>query len=78
MGRVGHVVRVFLILGNNMTKIVTFFKEVRQELTKVTWPGFHEFIGATIVVLIIMAFFSVYLGAVDFSLRLLSEFVFSL
>lgn len=61
-----------------MIKMVSFVKEVKQELARVVWPSFHEFVGATIVVLIIMAFFSVYLGAVDFSLRVASEYVFSL
>ena len=49
--------------------LLTFFKEVRLELTKVTWPTFHEFVGATLVVLIIVAACAVYLGAVDFVLQ---------
>jgi len=57
--------------------LITFFKEVRQELAKVAWPSFNEFVGSTIVVLIIIAAFAVYLGIVDFSLRQLSEFVYA-
>ena len=49
-----------------MVKNVTqFFKEVQIELSKVTWPTFNEFFGSTIVVLLLMSFFSVYLGLVD-------------
>jgi len=61
-----------------MVKLITFFKEVRQELAKVAWPNFDEFVGSTIVVLIIIAAFAVYLGAVDFSLRQLTDFVYVL
>ena len=60
-----------------MNNVLIFFKEVRQELAKVTWPSFSEFVGSTIVVLIIIAAFAVFLGAVDFGLRQLSEFVYA-
>lgn len=61
-----------------MMNLLTFFKEVRVELGKVAWPSFNEFVGATIVVLIIVAAFAVYLGAVDFGLRLASEWLYTL
>jgi len=49
-----------------MIKDVTqFVKEVHVELSKVTWPKFNEFIGATIVVLVLVTFFSIYLGLID-------------
>jgi len=60
-----------------MVKMITFFKEVRQELAKVAWPSFSEFVGSTIVVLIIIAAFAIYLGAVDFGLRYVSEFIYA-
>ena len=60
-----------------MMNLLTFFKEVRIELEKVTWPSFNEFIGATMVVLIIVAAFAVYLGAVDFVLQLASEWLYT-
>ena len=43
-----------------------FFKEVRLELSKVTWPSFRELVGTTIIVLIIVFVFAVYLGLIDF------------
>jgi preprotein translocase subunit SecE len=50
----------------NMIKDVTqFVKEVHIELSKVTWPKFDEFVGATIVVLVLVSFFSIYLGLID-------------
>lgn len=57
--------------------LLTFFKEVRLELTKVSWPTFDEFVGATVVVLIIVTAFAIYLGAVDFVLRLASEWLYA-
>ena len=56
---------------------VLFFREVRQELTKVVWPSFDELVGSTIIVLIIIAAFTVYFGVVDLVFRMLSEFVYA-
>lgn len=60
-----------------MTNLVIFFKEVRQELSRVTWPSFPEFIGTTVVVLCIIAAFAVYLGVIDFGFRVLSEYLYA-
>lgn len=43
-----------------------FLKEVKLELSKIVWPSFNEFIGSTIIVLIVIILFSIYLGIVDF------------
>jgi preprotein translocase subunit SecE len=62
-----------------MIKNVTqFVKEVHLELSKVTWPKFDEFIGSTIVVLVLVTFFSVYLGLIDLGLSELMRRVFKL
>lgn len=45
--------------------VVQFLKEVRTELSRVEWPKPDEFIGATIVTLLLVLFFTVYLGLVD-------------
>lgn len=42
-----------------------FFGEVRVELARVEWPHLQEFLGATIVVLFIVAVFAVYLKFAD-------------
>ena len=42
-----------------MIKDVTqFVKDVQLELSKVTWPKFDEFVGSTIVALLLMSYFS--------------------
>ncbi len=38
-----------------------FLREVRAELKRVTWPTKKEVVGTTIVVIIMVAFFSIYL-----------------
>jgi len=59
-----------------MNNVANFFNEVRVELSKVIWPNRDEFIGSTIVALVIMAFFMVYLGSVDLGLSKLIRYIF--
>lgn len=62
-----------------MIKDVTqFIKDVQFELSKVTWPKFDEWVGATIVTLLLMSFFAVYLGLVDKGLTELMRVIFRL
>ena len=59
-----------------MIKDVTqFVKDVQLELSKVTWPQFNEFAGSLLVVLLLMSFFSIYLGLVDKGMTELWRFV---
>ena len=46
-------------------KVIRFFREVRAELGKVTWPGRKEVIGSTAVVLASVFIVSFFLGLVD-------------
>jgi preprotein translocase subunit SecE len=60
-----------------MSKIIEnikkFLKEVRSEMSKVTWPSWMELKGSTILVIIVSIFFAVYIGAVDFVLSIASR-----
>ena len=47
-----------------------FYGDVRSEMKKVSWPGKDEIIGTTVVVIIAVFFFGVYLGLVDYVLGL--------
>jgi preprotein translocase subunit SecE len=51
---------------SNIKNLGQFLKEVRIELSKIVWPSFNEFLGSTIIVLIVIALFSIYLGVIDF------------
>ncbi len=53
-------------------KLFRFLKEVRIELTKVTWSTKDELIGSTIVVIILSLILSVFVGLVDLGLSNIS------
>jgi preprotein translocase SecE subunit len=55
--------------------VAQFFKDVQLELSKVTWPKFNEFLGSTIIALLLMSFFAIYLGLVDKGLTELWRFI---
>ncbi|MBT4483794.1 MAG: preprotein translocase subunit SecE [Candidatus Latescibacteria bacterium] len=46
-------------------KIKKFFREVKSEMSKVTWPSWNELKGSTILVIIVSAFFAIYIGFID-------------
>ena len=46
-------------------RFITFVREARSELTKVTFPKRKEVMGTTVVVIATMCIFGVFLWAVD-------------
>ena len=48
-----------------VTKLVTYFQDVRGELEKVTWPTREDLKAHTLVVLFFLAILSVMVGAMD-------------
>jgi preprotein translocase subunit SecE len=52
-------------------KIKKFVKEVKVELTKVTWPTPSELRATTTVVIITTFIMTVFIGLVDFGLGIL-------
>lgn len=48
-----------------MKDVIQFLNEVRLELGKVVWPKVDEWIGSTIIVLVLVFVFALYLKAVD-------------
>ena len=61
-----------------LKNVLQFFQEVRLELSKVDWPSFQEFVGSTLVVLVLVCFFAVYLGIIDLGLSRLATYIFSI
>lgn len=49
-----------------LNRIITFLKESRIELKKVTWPTREETIRYTLTVIIISAVVALFLGGLDF------------
>jgi len=57
-------------------KIKTFFVEVNVEIKKVTWPSFKEVRDTTIVVIIAVFIFGIFLYLVDLALGELLKLLF--
>jgi preprotein translocase subunit SecE len=49
-----------------MKKITQFLKEVRQELSKVSWPSKNQTLFYTFVVVISALILAIFLGFLDF------------
>ena len=47
-----------------------FYSGVRSEMKKVSWPGRQEVLGTTVVVIVAVFFFGLYLGLVDYLLAM--------
>lgn len=45
--------------------LLTYFKDVRQELKKVSWPNRQEVYQSTLLVLLVVGFFIIYVGIID-------------
>ncbi|MBI2074648.1 MAG: preprotein translocase subunit SecE [Candidatus Levybacteria bacterium] len=49
-----------------MTTPLTFLKETREELKKVTWPSQAEVIRLTIVIILVSLIVGFFIGGIDF------------
>lgn len=56
-----------------LEKIKQFLKEVRFELTKVTWTTREELIYSTIIVIVVSIVLAVFIGVVDVALSNLAS-----
>ena len=55
-------------LQGYIEKTTQFFREVKIELKKVTWPSRNQTIGSTVVVILLVMIISLFLGMVDIGL----------
>ena len=58
-----------------LDKGLQFLREAKAELKKVTWPSKKQTIGSTIVVIVLVAIISLFLGVVDMTLSSLIHIV---
>lgn len=56
-------------------RIKRFLREVRTELAKVTWPSRKEIFATTAVVIVFVFISSMYLGAVDWIISRIVQFL---
>ena len=54
-----------IAVGGWFDKSKTFLREVRVEMSKVTWPTWPELKGQTIVVIVAVLLISAFIGVVD-------------
>ncbi len=57
-------------------KPAQFLREVKAELSKVTWSTRKELMGSTMVVLTVTAILAVYIGVVDYALAKILSVMF--
>lgn len=50
-------------------RLLGYLREVRGELSRVTWPGRVELIGLTSLVIIIVLILAAYIGVLDLFFR---------
>jgi len=62
-------------MKERLEKLIQFFREVRAELRRVTWPTRRETLGATSVVLVLVMMMSFFLGLVDVGLHELMRMI---
>jgi preprotein translocase subunit SecE len=58
--------------------LITFYGDVKTELKKVTWPRKKEVYATTLIVIITVFFFGVYLYVVDFFLQNIVQRIFGM
>jgi len=52
-------------------RLVDFLREVKTELSKVSWPSRNELIGSTTVVIVITLILAAFTGVIDFILSII-------
>lgn len=70
-----YVNNTWNIFHSNMQKIKDFYKEVKQEALKITWPTKPETITTTIMVFIFVFVASIFFLLVDKIVTLVIEFI---
>ncbi|NLT33590.1 MAG: preprotein translocase subunit SecE [Acidobacteria bacterium] len=65
-------------MGARVRGIFEFLKETRKELKNVSWPGRREVTGTTIVVIVTVFFFGLFLFVVDLFVRAGMKYILSL
>jgi preprotein translocase subunit SecE len=58
-------------------RVVLFFREVKVEIKKISWPQRKETIASTSIVIIIVLIIGIFLGIVDVGLARLVKLILS-
>lgn len=49
-----------------MSRITTYFRDIRNEFTQITWPDRRTAVRLTLLVVAFSAVFAAFLGAIDY------------
>ncbi len=66
-----------VLLNSPIRNINQFLGQVKAEVAKIEWPSFEEFVGSTIIMLVIVAFFTLFIFGVDQGIKQLAHYVFT-
>jgi len=58
-----------------VNKVINYLKEVKLELSKVTWPKKDQVIKLTLIVFVISGIVAIYVGGLDFVFTKLLELI---
>ena len=70
-----NVGSIFESYGKSFRSMLTFVREAKEELKRVTWPSRDEVTSFTIVVVVTLIIISLFLWLVDSGLMILINFV---
>ncbi len=56
-------------------KISTFLQAVKAEMKKVTWPSRSRIIRSTLIVMVAIVIFAIFIGGIDFMFFQILKFV---
>jgi preprotein translocase subunit SecE len=62
--------------GGRFERMRVFLSEVRNELKRVTWPSQKEVYATTVVVILVSAFFGLYLFVCDLVFNDVAQWIF--
>jgi preprotein translocase subunit SecE len=66
-----------VIIKGVIDTVVLFFREVKVEIKKISWPQRNETIASTSIVIIIVLIIGIFLGIVDVGLARLVKLILS-
>ncbi len=65
------------IIKGIIDRVILFFREVKVEIKKISWPQRNETIASTSIVIIIVLIIGIFLGIVDVGLARLVKLILS-
>lgn len=64
-------------MNGTIKNVTEFLGQVRAELLKIEWPSFEDFVGSTIVTLILVVFFTTFVFGIDQAIKALAKYIFT-